>query len=147
MANRDIKTVMKDSSGVVLSGVAKTATFNSQGYSLNGLEYFGIVLDMGVVTGTTPTLNIAVSTTLDGGTTWIDTFPATVNVENLAGEGTNRAILAEIATSDVDTAKYWQNWLPNDNDAQIRFEFTVAGTSPSFTITNAYFVARRFGKY
>jgi len=41
----------------------------------------------------------------------------------------------------------WINVLPNDNNAQVRFAFTFGGTSPSYTFTNVYFIARRWGKY
>jgi hypothetical protein len=138
MANRDILTAMKDSDGVSVAA-AQTATFKSETYSLSGLEYFGIIVDLGTVTGTTPTLVITVQLSVDGGTTWLDTYP----------DGANSATQAALASmnTNIETAEYWLNILPNDNNAVVRFNFTIGGTSPSFTITNAYFVARRFGKY
>jgi len=139
MANRDIKKVLKDSSGVNLTAVAKTATFKSEAIALSGLEYFGIVVDLGAVTGTTPTLVITVQETLDGGTTWLDAYPAAAN-------SPTQAALASMNTN-IETGEYWVNFLPNDNDCKVRFNFTIGGTSPSYTLTNVYFVARRFGKY
>ena len=147
MANRDLKVVINDSDGNALTGVTKTATFNSQGYSLDGLEYFGIVLDMGAVSGTSPLLDVNADITLDGGTTWIECCPNAANSENLSPVTTTRVTLAQFSTSDVQTSAYWVNFLPNNNDAQVRFTFTIAGSSPTFLFDNAYLVARRWGKY
>ena len=146
MANRDIKTAMLKSTGASLAA-AQTATFDTAWYSLNGLEYFGFVVDVGVVTGTNPTLNINVEFTVDGGTTVFSEFPVSTNVEAGTGVTTNNAIMAEITTSDAQTAIYWPNPFPNDNDCKVRLECTIGGTSPSFTLDNIYLVARRWGKY
>ena len=140
MANRDLRVEMKDSNGVGLKGVAKTATFTSQGYSVNGLEYFGILIDQGAIAGTTPTMNVSVDFSLDGGTTWIAKYPAAENSQT-------QAALAEVVSTVVDSFKCWINLLPNDNNAQVRFNFVLAGTSESYTFTNVYFIARRWGKY
>ncbi|MHC4145686.1 MAG: hypothetical protein ACYSUD_13010 [Planctomycetota bacterium] len=146
MANRDIKVEMLKSTGVSLAA-AQTATFDTQWYSLNGVEYFGFVVDVGVVTGTNPTLDIDVEFTMDGGTTVFTEFPNTINAEAISGVGTNAAGLTQITTSDAQHMVYYLNPFPNDNNCQVRLECTIGGTSPSFTLDNIYLVAKRVGKY
>jgi hypothetical protein len=147
MANRDIKIAMADSGGTSLTGATKTDSFDTAWYSLNGLEYFGFVFDIGAVSGTSPTLNTDVEFTMDGGTTVFTEFPVATNLEAGAGVTTNIATLSEITTSDAQLTKYWLNPFPNDNDIKVRLECTVGGTGESFAIDNIYLVGRRFGKY
>ena len=148
MANRDIKIAMSDSAGTNLSGVTKSATFDTAWYSLNGLEYFGFVLDLGAVSGTSPTLDIDLEFTMDGGTTVFTDFPPAVNDETENITTTNSGIsFTQMVTSDQQTTMYWVNPFPNDNNIKIRLECTIAGSSPTFLIDNWYLVARRYGKY
>jgi hypothetical protein len=75
MANRDFKIAMADSGGTSLTAATKTDSFDTAWYSLSGVEYFGIVVDIGAVSGTSPTLDIDVEFSLDGGTTVFTEYP------------------------------------------------------------------------
>jgi hypothetical protein len=147
MANRDIKIAMADSSNATLTGATKTDSFDTAWYALDGLEYFGFVVDIGAVSGTSPTLDIDVEFTMDSGTTVFTEFPNAANAEAIAGISTNAAGFTQITTSDAQAAAYWQNPFPNDNNIQVRLECTVGGTGESIAIDNIYLVGRRFGKY
>lgn len=147
MANRDVKIAMEDSDGATLTGATKTDSFDTAWYSLSGLEYFGVILDLGAVSGTSPTLDIDVEFTMDGGTTTFTEFPTGANTEAIAGVGTGAAGLTQITTSNAQVMMYWVNPFPNDNDLQVRFECTVGGTGESFGIDNFYLIGRRWGKY
>ncbi|MHC4145714.1 MAG: hypothetical protein ACYSUD_13155 [Planctomycetota bacterium] len=147
MANRDFKIAMADSGGTSLTAATKTDSFDTAWYSLSGVEYFGIVVDIGAVSGTSPTLDIDVEFSLDGGTTVFTEYPVSANAEAISGVSTNAAGLTQITTSDAQVAMYWQNMFPNDNNCKVRLECTVGGTGESIAIDNIYLVGRRFGKY
>ncbi len=132
MANLHINRVLKDSAAASLAALAKTATFNSEILNLTGYDMFGVSLDIGTVSGTSPTLDIKVQRRLDG-TTWVDHYPQAENSET-------QATFAQI-TATKEVSKEWPIW-PHE---KIRLVFTIGGTSPSFTFTEARLVARRFG--
>ena len=134
-------SVLNDSAGTALSGVAKTATFNSQTVNLQGYGTFCLILDIGTVSGSSPTMDPKVQMTLDNGTTWLDTLPNALNAET-------QAALAQI-TATKETAECWRNPFPNvagfattnNVTPRVRIVFTVGGSSPSFTFTKAYISA------
>lgn len=138
-ANRDIIRLLRDSSSVTLSGVAKTATFSSESISPKDYEEFGLILDIGTVSGTSPTLDIKIQMSLNGGTTWLDTYSDALNSET-------QAILAQI-TATKETSEFWENRMTlagsGGIDPRVKFVFTVGGTdTPTFTFTNAWIVLR-----
>ena len=148
MANRDIRTQIATSAGVVLEDTTQSATFDTAWYSLNGAEYFGFVLNLGAISGTSPTIDIDVEFTMDGGTTvWTD-FPPAANDETENATGTNSGFsFTQITTSDYQVMAYWVNPFPNDNNCKVRLEVTLGGSTPTIYVNDAYLIARRFGKY
>lgn len=133
--------VLDDSDSAALTAVAKTATFNSETLNLQGYATFCLVLDIGTVSGSSPTMDPKVQLTLDGGTTWLDTYPVTLNSET-------QAAMTQL-TGTGETTECWRNVFPvvagfstaaSSVTPRVRFVFTFGGSSPSFTFTNAYIV-------
>ena len=115
---------------------AKTATGNGATQTNVGNKGVAIVVNMGAVTGTTPTAVLKVQGSLDGGTTWYDIPGATTasltatgvygitlypGVPTVAGTATT---IAGTATCGQPLPRTW------------RMVWTIGGTTPSFTITN-----------
>lgn len=131
-------------SGVNLDGVSKTATFNTDKIHPGAYDYIGILLLIGTVTGTSPTLDVTVQISEDDGANWRDTYPEDVNSET-------QALLAQI-TAAKETSKFWPNWfvgaafttINKTFTFRVRFVFTIGGTdTPTFPIT-AYFIGREY---
>jgi len=136
-----------DSAAARVDAAAHTATFNSEAVDLSGCDFFGLYLDVGTVSGTSPTCNIKVQSSFDGGSNWVDFYPDDLTTST-------QATIAEITTTSADTgamfARYMPSLKPGRNpgvtgaDEQpvpvVRFVFTIAGTSPSFTFTRAHLV-------
>jgi hypothetical protein len=108
---------------------------------LQQVQTWGIVLDIGTVSGTSRTLDIKGQMSLDGGTTWLDTLPGALNSET-------QITLAQI-TATKETSEFWPRFIPSwmpSKDAEggttykpmVKFVFTIGGTNPSFTFTKAY---------
>lgn len=96
----------------VVESLARTASGNSgtlQGFQ--DIDTLSVQLDIDAASGTTPTLDVTVKTSVDGGENWniIDTFPqktaAGLSVRTVTG-----------VTGDV-----------------LRIDWVIAGTTPSFT--------------
>ncbi len=107
---------------------AKTVTGNGAtqvNYNAAGAY---ITVNMGAVTGTSPTLDMKVQISTDGGTTWVD----------LPG-----AVFPQFTTTGAKTLLIYPSATPVANSAvsaplprSWRVVWAVAGTTPSFTITN-----------
>ena len=135
--------VLDDSDGAALTAATKTATFESQTVNGGNADQLCLILDIGTVSGSTPTLNVKLQVTLDNGTTWLDTYPGASNAET-------QAAFTEI-TASKETMECYPNWLPSVGSfsasgiiPRMRFVFTIGGASPSFLFTNAYLVRREF---
>ena len=128
----------------LLSAAAHTATFQSETLTIGDADRWGILFDVGTVSGTNPTLDIKVQTSFDGGTTWLDTYPGAVNSETQAG-------LAQI-TASIETSEMWDRAFGPYREFQtlegggaaikpvVRLVGTIGGTdTPTFTITKSYF--------
>lgn len=134
---------LKNDAGAKFSAAALTATDNSESLRVYGLDTVGLAIDLPTVSGTSPTLDIKVEISFDGGTNWAE-FPDDVNSET-------QATFTQI-TAAGDVSKYWT--IPfateKDDDAGkyplVRFVFTVGGTNPSFTFTRIQILARSFMK-
>lgn len=114
---------------------AKTATFNGATQTNTTAKGAQIVLNIGVVSGTTPTLVAALQGSADGGTTWFNIPNATT--ASLVATGVwgmmiypGLPVLAGTTTS-LSTAQV-NAALPRT----WRVVYTIGGTTPSFTITN-----------
>ena len=129
--------LLKDSAGVTLSGVQKTATFNSEILNLQGWPTFCLVMDIDWTAGSLVT---TVQMSLDGGSSFYDIFPDGLNSET-------QAVMTSIG-SDVAAAECWRNPFPvvagfstgaSAINPRARFVFTLA-TSPDVVFNNAYIV-------
>lgn len=113
---------------------AKTATGNGATITNVGNKGVQILLNMGAVTGTTPTLVLKVQGSVDGGTLWYDIPGATTASIVATGQYgiliyPGIAVTAGVATSGTTATASMaipRNW---------RVAWTIGGTTPSFTIT------------
>ncbi|MHC4145712.1 MAG: hypothetical protein ACYSUD_13145 [Planctomycetota bacterium] len=106
-----------------LSGGNVSATFNSEYIKTGWYDYIGLLVKVGTVTGTSPTLNIKAQISHDGGTTWHDVYPTDSDKESTSADTTNQAIMTE----DEDVAGVvpcgqrwcggWQRYRPGPEDA------------------------------
>jgi hypothetical protein len=114
---------------------AKIATGNGANQTNATSKGAHIILNLGAVTGTTPTLVLKIQGSADSGTTWFDVAGATT--ASLSATGVygiivypglfNIAGIATTATVAQTNATLPRTW---------RTVWTVGGTTPSFTITN-----------
>ena len=155
MASNALSTFryLKDSGGTQLNAVAKTATFSSETLDLGWYDYMGLIIETTSSGGTSPTLNIKVQISEDGGTNWFDVYPTDSDKESTSADTTNQAVISEF-TGDAAKMKVWPVWahggdggsvLGSDTPLKprVKFVFTVTGTSPTFTIA-AILVARKY---
>lgn len=107
---------------------AKTATFNGATQTNYNARGATVVINMGTVSGTSPTLVAKLQGSADGGTTWYD-IPGAVTPTISASGLTVLTIYpgAVAVANSVINALLPRTW---------RLVYTIGGTSPSFTITN-----------
>lgn len=134
--------VLKDSNGVVLTGVTKTADFNTQWYSLDEVEWFGVAVDQSAFAGTSETLDIRIQCTADSSVASpvIFRYPGAANAATLDSAATNQAVLTQIPDGDTDAQVmgYWRNVLPRT--WRMRVQFDYGGTPSAGVIDNAYLI-------
>ena len=117
---------------------AKTATGNGATIANVGNKGVAIVVNMGAVTGTTPTCVIKVQGSADGGTTWYDVPGATtasLTATGVFGITIYPGIAVTAGTTTTGTAATANMPLPRT----WRIVWTIGGTTPSFTITNVQY--------
>lgn len=109
----------QSSGDTILASAARTATGNSANILTNG-PIRGAVIEVVVsaASGTTPTLDVDLEDTMDGGLTWNKVDD--VNASNLTTTGTTIKRLSTLTT-------------PCTN--KLRIKYTIGGTTPSFTFT------------
>lgn len=122
----------------------KTASFNGATQTNYNSSAAIVTLLCGTVSGTTPTLNMRLQYSFDGGTTWLSLGPATSNAT-----ATGHTIILAVGPNNWSqaaggtpanmthgaTQATWLNaWLPRT----WRILYTIAGTTPSFAITGVY---------
>ncbi len=125
-----ILRLLKDSAGVVLDTVEKTATFNSEAFSIGEFEEFGLMNVYDETSGS-GTWDVTVQVSPNGGTDWFS-MPAAVNSQTAAS-------MTQI-TADGNDIKNSHNPLPNNSNARARFVFTAA-SSPTYNITSYLFAS------
>lgn len=99
---------------------AKTASFNSTGIDLltsTGSEQAAVVLTTGVVSGTTPTMDVTVQESADN-STW----------NNVTLNADSDAYAQVTATTNTQKFKFKRT------KRYLRIAVTIAGTTPSFTM-------------
>jgi len=125
---------------------AKTATFNGATFTnMNGAGGL-VTVAVSAVSGTTPTLACQLQWSYDGGTNWLNYGPATGTL-TAAGtivigcfpsnwsDATSQTLAA--FTTGATVSKFINAPMPRT----MRVVYTITGTTPSFTLTNAYLSA------
>ena len=114
---------------------AKTATGNGATQTNVGNKGAQILVNMGTVSGTTPTCVLKVQGSVDGGTTWYD-IPGATTASLVAtgvwGITVYPGIAVTAGTTTTGTTAGASGVLPRS----WRMVWTIGGTTPSFTITN-----------
>lgn len=114
-----------DSALLLLENTAVTATGNGTAINVEGGSMAELVMFIGAVTGTSPTLTTVLAVSLDGGSNY---FP----IESISLSGTTEAnqVIARNVFIPKPTTTTGSNVLP-----LVRLQHTAGGTSPSFTLT------------
>jgi len=126
--------------GTVVSGVPGST--NSATFTLSQADSYAFVLNVTAITGTSPTLDLAIQASPDGGTTWFDWFrfaQVTANtamtrrliVQPMQGRG---EVGSEGAITAGGTGAINANCPAPGALNQIRFRYTIGGTSPNYTL-------------
>lgn len=113
---------------------AKTATGNGATITNAGNKGIQILINMGAVTGTTPTFVAKVQGSVDGGTNWYDipgAVTASLVATGLFGITIYPGIAVTAGTTTTGTTAGASGILPRT----WRMVWTIGGTTPSFTIT------------
>lgn len=124
---------------VNLSVGAVTATGTSSVMALPLADSYTIVFDVSSVTGTSPTLDIVMQCSYDKGTTYINMplrsaqiTAAGIHVNTLRrGLGWGEAATTQAGVADTGGAVN-KNFVFDPD--YVQFKYTIAGTSPSFTL-------------
>lgn len=114
---------------VFYSAAVKTASEDGTSWLIHPHEEGVLTVDVTAVSGTSPTLVIAVETSEDG-TTW---FHNTI-VADKDRQGDLVRLTAPTIEAKITTVSKHVAWLMNLS-RYVRLVLTIAGTTPSFTIT------------
>lgn len=130
----DVKTapVIKTQADAVLtfySAVVKTASENSASQACDAFRDAILEVDVTAVSGTTPTLIVAVETSEDN----INWFHNTILADK-ERQGSLTRLTAPTDEAKITTVSKHVAWLKNLSRF-IRLVLTIGGTTPSFTIT------------
>lgn len=145
---------------VLVNAATVTVTGNSPSFTLPMADSYAIFLNVTAASGTTPTLDVVLQTSPDGGTTWLNLplrfaqftavaqgylrFQPTLGLGEAASGGTVAATGGVLAlntpfiggqnTTALNTAQS----IPT-----MRFLYTVSGTTPSLTLSAFAIMAGR----
>jgi hypothetical protein len=140
-------------SAVVLSTVTdtttgdtgtKVATFaGATQTNSNGAAGAIITIKLGTVSGTSPTLSARFQYSYDGGTNWLDIGPALANLTatgqiGILGVGPNNWSAAGSAPGTLTNGATVSQFNNMRMPRLWRINYTIAGTTPSFAVTNVY---------
>jgi hypothetical protein len=120
----------------LLAAVTTTATGNSASFTLPIAEAYAMYLVTTAATGTTPTLGAVLQTSLDNGTTWVNTGSAFASQTAAGSSGVVfKATMgvgqnASVISATPGTASAVNQPL---NLKFMRLANTITGTTPSFT--------------
>jgi hypothetical protein len=118
---------------------AKTATGNGATITNVGNKGVQILVNMGAVSGTTPTAVIKVQGSTDAGTSWYDIPGATtasLTATGLYGITIYPGIAVTAGVATTGTTATASMVIPRT----WRIVWTIGGTTPSFTITNVQYI-------
>jgi hypothetical protein len=128
MAFSSVNRLLKNDAGQEINSLSISADDYSETLNLNGYRKVGIWVDAGTFTGTSPTCDIKVEWSADGGSNWVE-FPVSSN-------SVTQAALVQLTTSnDADVHfEYWDNVVGSPL-GRLRFFFDLGGTSPVCPLT------------
>lgn len=124
-----------------VSVAAAAATSTSAAFSMGGIgDCYALILEVTAASGTTPTLDVVVQSSLDGGTNYID-LPLRFAQKTAAGSGTPEHLVFKLglggnevalgqATADTG-GSLAKNCIFDPNFMKVKY--TIGGTNPSFT--------------
>ena len=118
---------------------AKIATGNGANVTSVGNKGVQILVNMGVVSGTTPTAVLKVQGSTDAGTSWYDipgATTATLVATGLYGITVYPGIAVTAGVATTGTTATANMVIPRT----WRLVWTIGGTTPSFTITNIQYI-------
>lgn len=123
----------------LVSVSAAAATSTSSAFNMGIADTYSLCLNITAASGTTPTLDVVLQTSLDGGTTYVD-LPLRYTQKSATGAawlvfkcglGNNEVALEQAAADTGGTlAKNCVfDW------RYMKVKYTIGGTNPSFTFT------------
>lgn len=102
----------------------------TDGQTVGPFRYVGLALSFGTVTGTSPTMDISVQVSFDGGTTW---YAMPTGANSVTGAATAQFD----STDDVDVFEYWilpSAWGIAGQATQVRLSAAFGGSSVVYPI-------------
>jgi hypothetical protein len=114
---------------------AKVASGNGATLTNTAAKGISATINIGTVTGTTPTAVFKIQYSNDAGTTWLDlpnATTATITTTGVFGITVYPAITTAAGTATTGSVALVNSVMPRT----FRFVWTIGGTTPSFTITN-----------
>lgn len=131
----------------VLTLATVTATASSSAITLPLADSYSFIMEVsGTISGTTETLDMAIQTSPDGGTTYYDhwrfaqvttaaiTQCLTVQPIQGRGEAGSNVTVTAAGTGAITNNKPFAN--------PIRFTYTISGTSPSYAVVKVWVIAQ-----
>lgn len=149
MPSNDLKPYVK--SALIADVTAAAATASSAAFVMPPGESFSIVLNVSAATGTSPTMDVVLQTSYDGGTTFVD-LPLRYTQVTAAvvrwlvfrnGIGMNEVALEQAAADTGGTLAKNCNFDPYN----MKIKYTIGGTNPAFTFKVHYFASPRGTNY
>jgi len=140
-----------DSTGVAISGQSITANFTSEIVDISPWDRWGIIVECGTVSGTLPTLDLAIQTSIENTPVWLDAYPT----DSSSG---SQAALTQMTLTGDDRFEMWDRFLPQWESGavestpagtsykqRVRVSATIGGSStPTFALTKVYIVGIRY---
>jgi hypothetical protein len=140
------ENLLPSNASLLLNAATVIATGNSANFTLPVADGYKFTMEVsGTISGTTETLDMAIQTSPDGGTTFYDTWRFTqvtttavtrdLVVQPIQGRGEAGSDTAVTAggTGSVATNKPFTN--------PCRLRYTIAGTSPSYAVVKVWMTA------
>ena len=152
MANRAVFRFLKNSSGVELNALSVTTSFASETIDAKDYDEIGLLYDCNTIAGTASTVTANLQISPDGGTTWLNAFPAAGVQHTLYIQSASTVSNTPVLQASVDVApgvasegmKFWENPIPETGkgslDPKVRFNFLLT-TITAFT-ANVWLVLR-----
>jgi anti-sigma-K factor RskA len=133
-------------SALLYSGTTVAASANSSQFTLPVADSYTFILDVGTPGGTTETLDAAIQTSVDGGTTFYDwwrftqattaaiTYTLTVQPVQGRGEAGSVATITAAGTGALNTNKPFAN--------PCRLALTLGGTLPTYATIKLWVICQ-----